>query len=219
MRVWYFGAGLAVLVAALAPSRADAQQCAGGRVASWATQGRCCWPGQSFSLSAGRCVGPPRCPSGTVAAGDECAAATGTPAYVAGGYGPVQPGAAVTGRRPLWGLAIPGIVAFGVGWVGAPIVTAAVGGDGTEIGLLAIPLAGPWICLGACYDPGPYLAAIIVDGIIQAAGLTMFILGLAVQTEVEVRADLGGGVNLALRPWVAPSSSPATGVVLSLSNP
>lgn len=39
-----------------------------------ATGGRCCWPGQAWSVEHGRCEGPPACPEGLVAHGDDCVA-------------------------------------------------------------------------------------------------------------------------------------------------
>lgn len=211
---------LCMSLASLAPARAVAQQCSEGRVASWSTQGRCCWPGQSFSPQLGRCVGAPQCPSGRVAAGDECVAPAAPP-YVQGAYATVLPSPmapTVTVRAPIWGLVVAGAVTFGAAWVAGPIVTAAVGGDATEIGLFAVPLAGPWICLGACYDPDDYLPAIVVDGVLQLAGLTMFILGFAIQHDVQVRADVGGGVRLGVLPWALPSSSPAAGASLAIEH-
>jgi hypothetical protein len=44
----------------------------------------------------------------------------------------------------MWGVAIPGIVAFALGWLAAPAVTAALDGYAHDIGLMSIPLAGSW---------------------------------------------------------------------------
>jgi hypothetical protein len=46
--------------------------CAEGRERT--AEGRCCWPGQSFSLAHGRCEGRVACPAGTVEHGDDCIA-------------------------------------------------------------------------------------------------------------------------------------------------
>lgn len=67
---WTFVAMAAVGL--LSPATAGAQECAGGRVASSATRGRCCWPGQTWSDEHARCAGPPRCPDGMAAEGDAC---------------------------------------------------------------------------------------------------------------------------------------------------
>lgn len=68
------------VLASLACTSAVAQQtCADGRVRSPSTQGRCCWPGQTWSSQYGRCEGPPDCPTGWVSHGDDCARATSAP--------------------------------------------------------------------------------------------------------------------------------------------
>jgi hypothetical protein len=58
--------------AVLAPAPARAQACAEGRVASEATAGRCCWPGQVWAAETGSCSGAPVCPSPFVAHGETC---------------------------------------------------------------------------------------------------------------------------------------------------
>ncbi len=50
--------------------------CESGQIAS---RGNCCWPGQGWLSSKGRCVGTPTCPPGTTATGDACSSG--------GGYG------------------------------------------------------------------------------------------------------------------------------------
>ncbi|HJL18156.1 MAG TPA: hypothetical protein RMH99_21005 [Sandaracinaceae bacterium LLY-WYZ-13_1] len=217
-----FGRTVAVtLVAALwmVTGSARAQQCGGGRVATAATQGRCCWPGQHWDPQYGRCAGPPECPPGMLPAGDDCVAAGAGGAVTTTSALAARPAATRRVRRPIWGLAIPGIIGLGVGWVGAPIVAAALDSDGDVIATLAVPVAGPWICLGTC-DPGEsYVAALVVDGAIQLAGLTMLIVGLAVQRQVEVVAALDDGVELALAPWGVPSETPSAGLTVSLTAP
>ncbi|AKF10540.1 hypothetical protein [Sandaracinus amylolyticus] len=67
------GTLVAIALSILAPAAlAHAQECAEGRVSTPATLGRCCWPGQSFSESLGRCSGAPACPPPFVAEGDAC---------------------------------------------------------------------------------------------------------------------------------------------------
>lgn len=60
----------AVLLAA-APSITSAQDCAEGRER---VDGRCCWPGQSWSVERARCEGAPRCPEALVEHGESCLA-------------------------------------------------------------------------------------------------------------------------------------------------
>lgn len=62
----------ALLLLSALGSRAAAQECAEGRIR---VEGRCCWPGQSWSTELARCEGEPACPIGLVAHGETCAAA------------------------------------------------------------------------------------------------------------------------------------------------
>lgn len=66
-------AGLVWLVPLLAAAQ-DA--CGEGRTRGEA--GRCCWPGQAFSVEAGRCEGVPHCPDGLLEHGDDCVAPRAT---------------------------------------------------------------------------------------------------------------------------------------------
>ncbi len=59
------------------PALSHAQECADGRVSTADTQGRCCWPNQTWSDQLGRCSGPPTCPDGRTASGDDCVLAGG----------------------------------------------------------------------------------------------------------------------------------------------
>ena len=75
-----------VLGAVLAPTLAHAQVCMPGLVATDATAGHCCWPGQAWSEYSGRCTGAPACPAGFAGAGNECVSlsqpSTVSPAYI-----------------------------------------------------------------------------------------------------------------------------------------
>jgi hypothetical protein len=66
-------ARLAMIAAllAIAPSIAVAQECSEGRER---VDGRCCWPGQSWSAERARCEGAPRCPEALVEHGEACLA-------------------------------------------------------------------------------------------------------------------------------------------------
>jgi len=66
----------------------SAAECSEGRVASDATEGHCCWPGQSWSSAEESCVGAPTsCPAGRIAHGARCVVGTpgGVPAVAANG--------------------------------------------------------------------------------------------------------------------------------------
>ena len=95
-------------------------------------------------------------------------------------------------------LQVTGAVTWATAYLAGIGVTAAVGASGGEVGILAIPFAGPWMCLaGSCRAPAPYAAALVADGIVQVTGLVLFILGTALHTDV-VPSDL------AILPWLGP---------------
>ena len=82
------------------------------------------------------------------------------------------------------GLWITGIIVFGVSYV--------LGGtfgllswDGNYSDWMWAPLVGPWVAAGYAGNEDE-LAGAILGGVAQAAGLTMFILGLALQRTVRV---------------------------------
>lgn len=183
-------------------------QCAGGRVATAATRGRCCWPGQFYSPEYGRCDGPPSCPAGLVASGNDCVAepVSASP-VVTTTLVPVVAYPTRRVRQPIWALAISGAALFTVMYVAHISVAVGIGSRSDDVGYQAIPFAGPWVCLAACSDPGDFIAALVASGVIQLAGLTMTILGLAVQVEHEVRAELDRGPRWALAPWATPEGA------------
>ena len=179
-------------------------QCAGGRVVTPATAGRCCWPGQSWSNAFGRCEGPPVCPAGAFASGDDCVAG-GAPS---GAVAVVTPGMGLQARtyqQSIVWMIVTGSVTWGLAYVLTIAVTAAVGAQGYEIGINAIPLAGPWVCLGACDRPDDYAAALVGSGLLQITGLTLLILGAALHETVTVYADAERPA-WAVLPWATAES-------------
>jgi hypothetical protein len=75
----YSGAATTTTPATTAPATTGTTpattQCAPGRVVGPSTAGRCCWPDQAWNDTYGRCAGPPRCPAGLIAEGDNCVSA------------------------------------------------------------------------------------------------------------------------------------------------
>lgn len=207
-------------------------ECPDGRVASEATQGRCCWPGQGYDLTASLCTGAPACPAGLVAQGDDCIAgaqagggiqimehgSTGATTQPAPQTVPVQQAPAayqpvpVTAplqqqpvtyvSRPRTGMIVGGSIMFGVSYLIA-VLTAV----GFEDGLWAVPVVGP-LAQMANIDgdaSGYAYAGLTFWGIVQAAGLTLFTLGIVLRREVPVRAGLdldGQPGGLALNPMI-----------------
>ena len=214
--------GMTVLAS---PSPAGAQTmepqatpvCEGGRVVDAATRGRCCWPGQAWSPQTGRCAGPPTCPAGLTPQGDDCVPQSGagysSPVVVVPHSPPLPPPLPEEpeeGSRPTMGLVIPGAILFGVPY----ILTAVLAGLVAEVspedndGLVnLIPVAGPWVCLATCnFSSGEefWRTPLVIDGILQAAGVTMFILGFVLRKEnSRSRVDLFDQPGWAFTPWLS----------------
>jgi hypothetical protein len=114
------------------------------------------------------------------------------------------------------GWIIAGATTFGVTYLltafGASIADAAQDNSATA---LFIPVAGPFIqmgqCSGSCAVGDFWLG---FDGVVQAAGLAMFIYGLASPSTVLVRNDLGSNETKPKAPKLAltpvPILSPTT---------
>jgi hypothetical protein len=116
-------------------------------------------------------------------------------------------------RKPITGLVIAGAIVFGVAYTGAFTTTVALEADGDLIGYSLVPLAGPWIMLGD-YRTREYQAALAMNGVIQAGGAAMFIIGLTVKREhvVPVYSSRDGNVSVGMSPVVF---GPGSGVGLS----
>jgi hypothetical protein len=84
--------------------------------------------------------------------------------------------------KALW---IPGIIAFGVGYLGSIVAANSLSWNTDYILSMWIPLAGPWVSLGMRPNDAE-IGGAVVGGLLQAAGLTMFILGLALTETVRV---------------------------------
>jgi hypothetical protein len=121
-----------------------------------------------------------------------------------------------TETRPILGLVITGVAMLAVSWIIHGAIISPFAGYSLASGFQdswsvfrasgIIPLAGPWVQLAVKPDGlgsdgwGPYL---VVDGVLQAAGLTMLIVGLAVQEEHTVVAR-GDAPSFAIAPMIGP---------------
>ena len=117
-----------------------------------------------------------------------------------------------TVRRPIIGLIVSGAVMLGVSWLIHGAIVSPFAGWSIDSGFNGrwdtfrsvglVPVAGPWIQLAikptGFSDDGwaPYL---VLDGVLQAAGLVMLVLGASIQNETTVYAD-AGGFELAVLP-------------------
>lgn len=129
-----------------------------------------------------------------------------------------------TRERPNLGLIIPGAVMLGVGWIMNFIVGLPAGDDPFSGGSSEewdafrlsslIPVAGPWVQLGVKptdFRQDYWPVWLIFDGVLQAAGTLMLIIGIATPGEETYYADVGGGLELAFAPSVGPGH---TGLVV-----
>lgn len=112
------------------------------------------------------------------------------------------------------GLVIAGATTFGSLY----ILSAAVGAafqedrDGEEHAPLFAPVIGPFITMGTADTSSLGVFVLILDGVGQAAGVAMFVAGLAAKNKIWVRTQLG---PMGFLP-VAPTGHPGFGMELSL---
>jgi hypothetical protein len=192
MRRLLFSIALAAIVV---PSLASAQ-CDEGRVASEATAGRCCWPAQHWNEVAGRCEGPPSCPAGRVAAGDDCALAAPVAAPVVALVEPIERPPTVspyTGRAARietgttfdGGLVIAGSVTLGIAYVYSLIVGGIFIFSGGYTAF--IPVVGGLVWLAPSLAHGLYFG--IAGSAVQIVGLITLIVGLVQQVPTYALAE------------------------------
>lgn len=133
---------------------------------------------------------------------------------------PYRPGAPVPAgyrlvEEPVRGLLISGYIVTGVGY-GAGVLGAAAADFANESSWMLVPVLGPWLTLGAreyadcdrddsdgdgysdydaeCTQDGFVIAALVMDGFMQAAGATLLILGQAITKKKLIREDLHVGI-------------------------
>jgi hypothetical protein len=198
---------------------ASDSECKGGRVCS---EGVCTEATAACGTDVD-CPGDLICASGTCSQPTGAAAAppaTPTPApvshapashgYAGAGPAPVPAGAAPYGppqdqvryeteTKGITGLIIAGPIVFGVAYATGIAVTAGLDADEELIAYSAIPVAGPWVML-ADSRTSDYSGALAANGLLQAGGLAMFIIGVSVRREhqVPVYASEDGHVQVGL---------------------
>ncbi len=104
-----------------------------------------------------------------------------------------------------------GLIAGGATMFGVPyLISVLVGAGGADSGCcnaMYIPVLGPFIQMGSLHSGDSSLDAtggvfLAIDGLLQAAGVAMFIYGIAVPKTVLVRNDLGALKNVTPAPMV-----------------
>jgi hypothetical protein len=122
--------------------------------------------------------------------------------------------------RVRWGVLAPGVALFAVGWLSNGIAGALAGTCPPSFSLYgssctsdpawgdfrafaAVPLIGPWLQLGAKptnHGADGWVAWLVVDGIVQLAGLTMIVAALLNPRRVVIDVPNGLSVKPELGP-------------------
>jgi hypothetical protein len=124
---------------------------------------------------------------------------------------------------PNLGLIISGAVLLGVGWIGDFLVSLPAGDDPFHSGAEPewssfrytsfIPIAGPWVQLAVKpteFDNDYWGMWLIIDGLMQAAGITMLVAGIATSSGDDGATADAGGVQLMFVPSVGPDRASLT---------
>lgn len=137
-------------------------------------------------------------------------------------YGGEVPAGAQLRSRPRTGLVTAGGVIFGVSYiisVFSGVICLTTGANCPLIGTIFLPVIGPTIAgAAALRDPGRQVLVLgVFDSLVQAAGATMLILGIALPQQDLVYADASSAARprLTLLP-MAPGAP--LGVSISLTN-
>lgn len=119
-----------------------------------------------------------------------------------------------TRTRPTLGLVIPGAIMFGVSWILHAALISPFGGY-TGTGFQpdwatfrwtgVIPVLGPWIQMAVkpgSLEQDSWAGYLAVNGLLQAAGVTMFILGFVFQETETYYVEVEGDTRFAVMPTV-----------------
>lgn len=123
--------------------------------------------------------------------------------------------------HPSWGMVAGGIAVLATGWAALVSVALVTESSMERLSVSASPIAGPWLLLSPLFarrqDPG-VVAALVLDGVAQAAGATLAIIGLLTRERSPLATALGtgdGAPELAVIPW---AGSQGAGLTLSLTH-
>jgi hypothetical protein len=113
--------------------------------------------------------------------------------------------------RPRVGLIVGGSVLFGVTWLTSAFAGAVASDIGARNGkLLIIPVVGPFTLVPSGSTTGDLF--LVLDGLAQAGGLAMLVVGIAVPKTVAVRNDIAK-VQIMPTPMTFGSNSAGFGFV------
>lgn len=95
------------------------------------------------------------------------------------------------GSEPRTGLWVTGVGLLGGAYLASFLAAGTAVSEGEDdIAPLFIPVAGPWITVRTADDGDELRVPLVMDGLVQLAGLGLLIGGLAAQREVFVRSDV-----------------------------
>lgn len=115
-------------------------------------------------------------------------------------------------ERPRMGLVVGGLLTWGAAYaVGFAVAASNSFGNGTS--WLAVPLVGPWAAIGARGNPceisgvhqvptqecvnaalneASHISLLLLDGLVQLVGASLFVVGMAAKKKELVRKDVAG---------------------------
>jgi len=111
--------------------------------------------------------------------------------YVMPGYAPRATIRA--SRANMWLLATSGLT-LALMHAASPAITGALGGSWETVGIMALPIGGPFACLAVCHRISEYIAPIALDGATQSLAFLGMILAAVWRETVEV--------PVAVVPWM-----------------
>jgi hypothetical protein len=207
----------------LGVAHASAQGCPSGRAE--VAPGHCCVAGDQYERATGLCVGsapgaapyaatfPQRTTSSssrTAYDGERASTATSTgmapPAYTEQRSAYTHDSDRRGGGHPLWSLFVPTFSLFIAAWIATPIVTASISHGShaaQDIGVNAIPYAGPWVCFATCGNPSPYAWALVTSGLSQLVMSVLWIVALAVRVGGDDEMALFDLDGVRVTPWAS----------------
>jgi hypothetical protein len=113
------------------------------------------------------------------------------------------------------GLVIGGAVTFGSTYLLTALTATAASEVDNDFTPLFVPVVGPFITIGSANASGAGAFWLAFDGVVQSAGVTMLVIGLAAPRTVLVRDDVGRP-SLSLAPVALGRGTMGLGVVGSM---
>jgi hypothetical protein len=108
-------------------------------------------------------------------------------------------------------LIVAGAAMFGASYITSALLAGSLIDAGDDGGVaLYIPFVGPVICIGTCDLDGAEASVsllLVLDALVQIAGVTMFTLGFVLQSPVQRQVTEVEGPIFGVRPWMSPTAA------------